>query len=194
MKAKIGLILALVLVVIALALVVSLRNRIEAGRKGLGLVPPEARTDVSEFGLATRDGPLRLADLRGRSVLVAVWASWCGPCVQSIPQLIALQEKFGKDLTVVGLNVDSEGWPAVERIQTAFPDMNYMVALPFPKPLIFRTIVNLEPLGQVSVLPTAFLLDKQGRLAAKYVGGEAEKGIGADIEALIAKGKGPAAQ
>ncbi len=69
--------------------------------------------------------------------------------------------------------------------QTAFPEINYLIALPSPKPLILRTIVELPALGQVSVLPTAFLLDAQGRLAAKYVGTEEERAIRGDVEKLL---------
>lgn len=165
------------------------KSRIERGRVEISLKPLAERSPVAEFQLETSDGFLKSADLRGRPALLAVWASWCGPCIEEIPQLIDLQKSFAERLAVVGLNVDSEGWPAVERVKAAFPEINYTIALPSPRPLILGTIVNLEPLGQVSVLPTAFLLDGRGRLAAKYVGSAPLAQVRADIEALLEEEK-----
>jgi cytochrome c biogenesis protein CcmG, thiol:disulfide interchange protein DsbE len=59
------------------------------------------------FALADLDGrPLRLADLRGRPVIVNFWASWCGPCVEEFPLLQrALDDHRAIGLTVVGIVV-----------------------------------------------------------------------------------------
>src|SRR4051812_48909174 len=52
--------------------------------------------------------PVSLADLRGRTVLVNLWATWCVPCRQEMPALDKLQAEFGgPDFEVVALNVDT---------------------------------------------------------------------------------------
>lgn len=58
-----------------------------------------------EFVLADLDGnPIRLADLRGRPVIVNFWASWCGPCVEEFPLLRdAAQQHADDGLAVVGI-------------------------------------------------------------------------------------------
>ncbi|MDQ4036484.1 MAG: TlpA family protein disulfide reductase [Chloroflexota bacterium] len=58
-----------------------------------------------EFVLADLDGnPLRLADLRGRPVVVNFWASWCGPCVEEFPLLRDAAARHADDgLAVVGI-------------------------------------------------------------------------------------------
>jgi thiol-disulfide isomerase/thioredoxin len=50
---------------------------------------------------------LNLADFRGQAVVLNLWASWCGPCVEEMPSLDALQGQFaGKNLTVIALDED----------------------------------------------------------------------------------------
>ena len=59
---------------------------------------------------ALRGGaPVRLAEYRNKIVYVDVWASWCAPCLKSMPELEALREKFrGQPFEVVGVNVDHD--------------------------------------------------------------------------------------
>jgi len=52
--------------------------------------------------------PGALAPYEGKLVYVDFWASWCGPCAESFPWLNKMQEKYGADLVVVGVNVDTE--------------------------------------------------------------------------------------
>jgi peroxiredoxin len=64
-----------------------------------------------EFTVKTLDGkPLKLADYRGKFVLLDFWATWCGPCKGETPHLKAVHEAFGKDdrLAMVGLSLDQE--------------------------------------------------------------------------------------
>jgi cytochrome c biogenesis protein CcmG/thiol:disulfide interchange protein DsbE len=58
-----------------------------------------------DFALADLEGnPLRLAELRGRPVIINFWASWCGPCVEEFPLLQAAAARHRADgLTVIGI-------------------------------------------------------------------------------------------
>ncbi|MGH2429236.1 MAG: TlpA family protein disulfide reductase [Candidatus Limnocylindria bacterium] len=69
-----------------------------ASGAGIGTVAPE-------FALADLDGqPVRLADLRGRPVVVNFWASWCGPCVEEFPLLREAAAEHADDgLAIVGI-------------------------------------------------------------------------------------------
>jgi thiol-disulfide isomerase/thioredoxin len=66
---------------------------------------------VPDFAFTTGTGKTtRLSALRGNYLLIDFWATWCAPCVGSLPDLAKLQDAFGKDgrLTVLGVNIDDE--------------------------------------------------------------------------------------
>jgi len=64
-----------------------------------------------DFALPSLDGgsPVKLSDFRGKVVLVDFWATWCAPCIQSIPEMQALARKMGgQPFAIVGVNTDGD--------------------------------------------------------------------------------------
>ena len=120
------------------------------------------RTEVAAFTAPDLDGrPVSTAALRGKVVLVNFWATWCPPCREEIPDLIALQAKYQDTLQIIGVAQDS-GSPEDVRKFAADHGMNYPTVLSTPE------IEKLFP--GVSALPTTFVLDRDGKLAQKHVG------------------------
>ncbi len=77
--------------------------------------PPAPRGEAAPaFELQRLDGTaVRLADLRGKTVLVDFWATWCPPCVLEIPELNAVWERHrGTDVEILAVSIDSD--PAAE--------------------------------------------------------------------------------
>lgn len=113
---------------------------------------------------------IRLADYRGKYVLLDFWASWCGPCRNSHPHLISIERKY-KDDNFVLLGVASDQKDAVIKDAAgkdgiSWPQMNIYEKRPGQK--------QLNELYDVSALPTKILIDPQGKIVARYIGDVAE--------------------
>jgi peroxiredoxin len=108
-----------------------------------------------DFELKTLDGEkVRLADLRGRPVLLSFWASWCGPCRRELPQLSALlQEYKDKGLVVLGINDEDKGKARKYAGEAG---------------LVFQTLDDssskVHRLYRVRSIPTVFLIDRNGKI------------------------------
>ena len=99
--------------------------------------------------------------MKSKVILVNFWATWCPPCREEIPDLIALQEKYRDQLQIIGVSQDS-GRPIKCARFAAEHGMNYPVVMTTPE------IEKLFP--GVYALPTSFIIDREGRIAQKHVG------------------------
>ncbi len=161
-------------------------QRIGEGKQAVEFAQASQRPLVGEMVFESGQKRFRLADLKGRIVLVDVWATWCPPCIAALPELIRMQKRYKDDLVIVGLNVDEAGWEVVEPFLHRRPEINYpVVRSDPPSRILFNTIIDVPPLGKVSALPSGFLLDRQGRLVAKYVGGGNSARIEGDVQRLL---------
>jgi thiol-disulfide isomerase/thioredoxin len=139
------------------------------------------RVEVTAFTAPDLHGrPVSTAALRGKVVIVNFWATWCPPCREEIPDLIALQNKYKDQLQIIGVAQDS-GSPADIRAFEAKYGMNYPTVISTPE------IERIFP--GVSALPTTFILDRDGRLAQKHVGMLNARRT--ELETLALSGKAP---
>ena len=127
----------------------------------VGIGSGEARRPT--FSVVTRDGRTLTQDsLRGRVVLVNVWATWCAPCRVEMPALQQLATSYAADgVVVLGLSVD-RGPPADVDAFLAEREITYPVAI-----VDERTIAAF---GGVRGYPTSLLLDRDGVVRHAVVG------------------------
>jgi len=104
---------------------------------------------------------LRVEAYRGKVVLLNFWATWCGPCREEIPGLIALQKHYAEKLQIIGLVVDEDDEKNVRDVMQA-EGINYPVAV-----ADMKTRVDY---GGIMALPTMFLINAEGRVVQKHVG------------------------
>ena len=116
---------------------------------------------AGDFSLTDLDGKThKLADYKGKWVLVNLWATWCPPCLEEIPDLIALQESH-KNLAVIGVAVDSGSKKEV----MAFVDDNLM-----SYPIVLGDEASIKQLGGAEVLPSTYIYNPQGKLVKTHRG------------------------
>jgi thiol-disulfide isomerase/thioredoxin len=101
-----------------------------------------------------------LASYQGKWVLVNFWATWCPPCLEEIPDLIALQESH-KDLVVIGIAMDYKSKKEI----LDFADDNLM-----SYPLVLGDEKTMRQFGNTEVLPTSYIYNPQGKLVKRYRG------------------------
>ena len=121
------------------------------------------RKSAPEFSLKDANGQtVRLADYRGKVVLLDFWATWCGPCKVEIPWFIEFERQFkDRGFAVVGVSMDEDGWNAIKPYVHDH-NMNYRVLLGNDE------VGSLY--GGVDALPTTFLIDRQGGIVSVYKG------------------------
>ena len=75
-----------------------------------GSRPPRIGTAAPDFTVQDADRKVSLRELQGQVVVLNFWATWCAPCVEEMPSLVQLQQRFkDKGLTVVGISIDVDG-------------------------------------------------------------------------------------
>jgi thiol-disulfide isomerase/thioredoxin len=139
------------------------------------------RSQVSDFVLEDIDGKKRrLSDLRGKVVLVNFWATWCPPCRREMPSIERLSHLLkGADFEILAVNV-------AENLDTVFSFTGTLDPVP-TFPIVFDRDSSVLKAWPVRGLPTSFVLDKQGRIAYRAVGGREfdDPAILAQLRALL---------
>lgn len=140
-----------------------------ADADGPETVPSIALTDLTGRQIATED-------LKGRVVLVELWATWCPPCLSTLAWLNEVQRKYGDRIAVVAIAVDSKE----EDVRAKMADLKpaYRVAM--------ATAKVLDQFGTVAAVPKLFIYDKAGARAEVLFGAppDLHERVGAILERL----------
>lgn len=118
-----------------------------------------------DFTLEDMDGAAhQLSDYRGKVVMLNFWATWCPPCRREIPSMESIYRDLADDgFTVLAVNEfeDADHVFAYTGQLSVFPTF----------PILFDSDSKVSEAYQVKGLPTTFLIDKQGRIVYRAVGG-----------------------
>lgn len=141
-----------------------------------------ARKPAPDFSLRDANGmPIRLADFKGRVVLLDFWATWCHGCKLEIPWFMEFEDRYGqKGLSVIGVSMDDDGWRVVKPF-IAMKKMNYPVVL---------NGQDMDKRYNLGSMPMAVLIDKNGRIADSHSGVVDKAKWESEIRSLLAESGG----
>ena len=121
-----------------------------------------AKSPLKVPDLAFQDAsgkPLSLANWRGRTVLLNLWATWCVPCRKEMPALDALQQKLGgPDFQVVAVNIDTRD---PDKPKAFLKELGIDKLAYYTDPTA-KTFQDLKAIGRAFGMPTTLLVDRQG--------------------------------
>lgn len=156
MLRKVAIAVAVIVLVAGIYLGTHRRSRVAPADIGAGQ-PPAPHLQMVDLDGRT----IQTANYQGSVVLVNFWAAWCTPCAEEIPQIVALQEKYGRQgFQTIGISMDDKE-AALREFYRKYK-MNY--------PVIIGNQNIAQEYGGILGLPTSFLIGRDGRIRSKISG------------------------
>jgi len=123
--------------------------------------------DAPDFTLQSMDGKeVKLSDYKGKKVYLKFWASWCGPCKKSMPELMELAAKPDRDFEILSVIAPGiQGEKTVEQFPQWFQDQGYKDI-----PVLYDTKATTFQAYQIRSIPTEYLIDSQGKIGHVQLG------------------------
>lgn len=115
----------------------------------------------------------------GKVILINFFASWCKSCIEEIPLLEKLQDRFGKkDFAIIALAVDAEDIEGLKNLIKK-QNLNYQVLLADER--------VKKDFGGIAIIPTMFLVDRNGNMLKKYLGHIDRSSLDQDIMQTLSR-------
>lgn len=129
---------------------------------GLLLALMVSAAQAADFKVTDTNGKTHsLSGYKGKWVLVNYWATWCPPCLEEIPDLIALHGNKKNNLVVIGVAMD---------YRSAKQVTDFAEGLLVEYPIVLGTPEIISQIGPVQGLPTTYLFNPDGKMVAQQVG------------------------
>lgn len=174
----------IVIGVMALALVamiwVGVKHKGGGGTSAPGLaggnVKGKSAPDFELQDVATGK-PVRLADYKGKAVLLNFWATWCPPCKIEIPWFVDLQKQYGSEgLVILGVAMDDASQQEIAKFAQDM-GINY--------PILLGTEKVGNAYGGVEALPTSFYIGRDGKIVTRSFGLHSHSDVEESIKAAL---------
>ena len=126
-----------------------------------GTRPARIGTTAPDFVVKDGSQTVTLSQLHGQVVVLNFWATWCAPCVEEIPSLVAMSQKMkGKGITVLGVSVDADE----DAYQKFVKD----------HAVSFLTVRDADQKSNVLYgtvkFPETYIIDRKGVVRRKFIG------------------------
>ena len=142
---------------------------------------PPAPSGIMQTEIKDLDGNVfKVEDKKGKVVLLNLWATWCGPCREEMPDIVAMQEKYkDKGFEVYGLNTDDE---SADDIKAFAQQMKLNYQLGYASTKMIGEFIRIT---RVTGIPQTIIINREGRMAFA-VGGGGRKVVN-DMKAAVEK-------
>jgi thiol-disulfide isomerase/thioredoxin len=139
-----------------------------------------AQSDEASLELKDLNGqPRRLTDFRGKIIVLNFWATWCVPCREEMPMLVALQKRYeARGVQVLAPSADEES------TQKAIPEFIRKAKINFPI-WIGATTADMKRLGLGEALPATAIIDRDGKIVGRLLGPLEKEDLVRRIEYLL---------
>jgi thiol-disulfide isomerase/thioredoxin len=137
-------------------------SKSDNSKKGVVAAEKSPAPDITIVSLVN-GSTLKLSDLKGKVVLLNFWATWCPPCREEIPSMMKLNSFMaGKPFQMVAVSIDEGGKPAID---TFFKETGFSL------PTYLDESGSSAKAYGITGVPESFIIDKQGVLVKKIIGG-----------------------
>ena len=153
---------------------------VDPGEDGL-IAEPDRPPAPALAGTTLEGEPLDVADYRGQVVVLNFWASWCPPCRAEAGNLIEVAEQTeAEGVQFIGVNVKNAKDEAIafeRKAGVPYPSLHDQPGVLLTR---FRELVPQVP-------PTTLILDRQGRIAGRFIGGVTTRELLVPVRAIAAE-------
>ena len=126
-----------------------------------GAAPPKIGTVAPDFTVQDIDRKVTLSELRGKTVVLNFWASWCGPCIAETPSLVAIANKLrDRNVIVLAVSVDEDDSAYHRFIKEQ--NMNMLT--------VRDALKQSNDLYGTHVFPESYIIDRGGVIRRKVIG------------------------
>jgi peroxiredoxin len=122
--------------------------------------PAKLGTTAPDFTLNDGQKTVQLSQFRGKPVLLHFWATWCPPCVQEVPELVAMQKRVGDKVVVLAVSVDVDDAAFQAFTAKRMQGLLTMRDGDHKSSSLYGTYAY----------PESYLIDKDGKIQRKFIG------------------------
>jgi cytochrome c biogenesis protein CcmG, thiol:disulfide interchange protein DsbE len=127
----------------------------------LPVLAEPALSDIENIALTTESGTTSLAQLRGKTIYLDFWASWCVPCRKSFPWMNEMHRKYkDRGLVIVAVNVDNKRSEATR----------FLASIPAEFTVAFDPEEKLASAMKLKAMPSSYLISADGKIVERHVG------------------------
>ncbi len=133
-------------------------------------------TEAPDIIATTLDGTqVKLSDLRGKTVFVNFWATWCGPCMQEMPEMNKIYPEYKDKIVFFAVSIDDA--------RTDYE--KYAKESGFEFPMYWGDKNALVNAYGLQGIPASYIIDKYGTITQSHIGGMKEKELRAFLDKAL---------